>query len=512
MRELPKNFNVADYILKKADELGEKTAFICGDRRLSYLKLKEKANQAGWAFKKSGIGMEERVLLLMKDTPDLPIAFLGAIKIGAVPIVLNNWLKAEDYRYMFNDSRGKILIVDSSLLHFYQEIKADLRFLEKVVTVGKVNGFDDFEGWIGSESSELETASTTRDDSAFWLYSSGSTGTPKGVVHLHRDIPFAVDTYSKKILNIKKDDILFSAAKLFFAYGLGNGLYFPLTAGATAVLWPDTPTPEAMYENINRFDVTLFFAVPTLYGRMLQSEGSLGRVKRCVSAGETLPKPIYERWLERFGVEINDGIGSTEMLHIYISNRFGQIKPGSSGKPVEGYEAKIVDEAGNEAPAGQIGTLMVKGDSRAARYWNMEEKTRAAMIGEWFNSGDKYYQDKEGYFYYAGRDDDMLKVGGIWVSPAEVESALISHEAVLEAAVIGRKDKQNMVKPMAFVVLKERKSASEALEKELKEFCKNKIAHYKYPRWIRFVDSLPKTATGKIQRFKLREVINNEDI
>jgi len=512
MAELPKNFNVADYILQKADELEDKTAYICGDRRISYRELKEKANQAAWAFRESGIEMEDRVLLLMKDTPDLPIAFLGAIKIGAVPVVLNNWLKSEDYRYMFNDSRGKILIVDSLLLHFYQEIKADLRFLKKVVTVGKVNGFDNFEGWIGSESSELETAPTTRDDSAFWLYSSGSTGTPKGVIHLHRDIPFAVETYSKNILNIKKEDVLFSAAKLFFAYGLGNGLYFPLTSGATTVLWPDMPTPEAMYENINRFDVTLFFAVPTLYGRMLQADGSLGKVKRCVSAGEPLPKPIYESWLKRFGVEINDGIGSTEMLHIYISNRFGQIKPGSSGKPVKGYEAKIVDEAGNEVPVGQIGTLMVKGDSRAARYWNMEEKTRAAMIGKWFNSGDKYYQDKEGYFYYAGRDDDMLKVGGIWVSPAEVESALLSHPAVLEAAVIGRKDKQNMVKPMAFVVLKEEKSASEALEKELKEFCKDKIAHYKYPRWIRFVDNLPKTATGKIKRFKLREVINNEDI
>ncbi len=508
MTEVPKRFNVADYILQKTDEFASKTAYICGDRRITYGDLQQKVNQAGWAFKESGIEMEDRVLLLMKDTPDLPIAFLGAIKIGAVPVVLNNWLKAEDYKYLFNDSRGKLLIADKTLLHFYEEIKTDLPFLKKVITVGKVSGYDDFDNWIGSKPIELKSAPTNRDDSAFWLYSSGSTGTPKGVVHLHRDIPFSVENYSNKILNIKENDILFSAAKLFFAYGLGNGLYFPLISGVTTVLWPDLPTPEAMYENINKFDVTIFFAVPTLYGRMLQVKSNLGKVNKCVSAGEPLPKPICDQWLDRFNVEINDGIGSTEMIHIYISNRFGNIKPGSSGKPVEGYKTKIVDESGSELTVNQIGTLMVKGESRAARYWNMEDRTRAAMTGEWFNTGDKYYQDEDGYFYYAGRDDDMLKVGGIWVSPAEVESCLISHSSILEAAIIGRKDKRGMVKPMAFVVANEGINGSEVLAKEIKEFCKAKIAHYKYPRWIKFVDDLPKTATGKIQRFKLREMLS----
>jgi benzoate-CoA ligase len=507
MIELPKRFNVADYILQKVDDLAIKTAYICGDQRISYHELKHKVNQAGWAFRDSGIEMEDRVLLLMKDTPDLPIAFLGAIKIGAVPVVLNNWLKAEDYRYMFNDSRRKLLVVDKSLVHSYEKIKTGMPFVKKVITVGQVDGYDDFNRWINSKPTELESAPTDRDDSAFWLYSSGSTGKPKGVVHLHRDIPFSVETYAKTILDIKENDILFSAAKLFFAYGLGNGLYFPLTAGATTVLYPEAPASEAMYETINRFDVTLFFAVPTLYGRMLQIKGDLGRVKKCISAGEPLPQPIYEQWLKRFNVEINDGIGSTEMLHIYISNRFGNIKPGSSGKPVEGYEVKIVDESGMDLPEDQIGTLMVKGGSRTARYWNMEDKTSAAMIGKWFNTGDKYYRDKDGYFYYAGRADDMLKVGGMWVSPAEVESRLISHPFVLEVAVIGRKDSQGMVKPMAFVVTKADVDGTDALAKELKGFCKAKIAHYKYPRWIRFVDDLPKTATGKIQRFKLREMI-----
>lgn len=511
MIEVPKEFNVADYILQKADKLASKTAYICGDQRITYGELKRKVNQAGWAFRDYGIEMENRVLLLMKDTLDLPVAFLGAIKIGAVPIILNSWLKAEDYRYLFNDSRGKLLVIDESLIHFYEEIKSELLFIKKVIVVGEKTGYENFKSWIYEKPEVLKSAPTSRDDSAFWLYSSGSTGKHKGVIHLHSNIPFSVESYAKTTLNVKEDDVLFSAAKLFFAYGLGNGLYFPLIAGATTVLYPEAPAPEAMYENINKFGVTTFFSVPTLYGRMLQIKGNLGRVNKCISAGEPLPQPIYKQWLDRFNVEINDGIGSTEMLHIYISNRFGNIKPGSSGKPVEGYEAKIVDESGIDSPTGQIGTLMVKGKSRAARYWNMEDRTKAAMVGEWFNTGDKYYQDKDGYFYYAGRTDDMLKVGGIWVSPTEVESCLISHPSVLEAGVIGRKDKQGMVKPMAFVVTGENINKTEALAKEIKEFCKDRMAHYKYPRWIRFVNDLPKTATGKIQRFKLRERID-EDI
>ena len=508
MVEVPKKFNVSDYILQRADELASKTAYICGDQRITYGELKRKVSQAGWAFKDYGIEMENRVLLLMKDTPDLPIAFLGAIKIGAVPVMLNSWLHADDFRYLFNDSRAKLLIIDRSLVHFYEEIKRGLSFLKKVIVVGEEPGYENFKSWIYRKPEILESASTDRDDSAFWLYTSGSTGDPKGVIHLHRDIPYSVETYGTTILNIKEDDITFCSSKLFFAYGLGNSLYYPLTSGATVVLYPDQPLAEVLYEIINRYSVTIFFAVPTLYGRMLQTGGSLGKVKKCVSAGESLPASIYDQWLSRFNVEINDGIGSTEMLQTYISNRFGKIKPGTSGKPVYGYEVKIVDENGNLLPDGEVGTLMVKGGSRAARYWNKEEKTRESMVGRWFNSGDEYYKDNDGYFHYAGRNDDMLKVGAIWVSPAEVENCLMSFVSVLEAAVIGKKDKQNMVKPMAFVVLKNGIHGSEKLTNEIKEFCKSTIAHYKYPRWIKFVDNLPKTSTGKIQRFKLREMEN----
>jgi benzoate-CoA ligase len=367
----------------------------------------------------------------------------------------------------------------------------------------------DFERWAQKASPDLQAAETSRDDSAFWLYSSGSTGFPKGCVHLQHDMAYCTECYAKPILNISENDITFSAAKLFFAYGLGNNLYFPFAVGASAVLYPGRPVAEDMFKVVQQYRPTIFYGVPTLYASMLalsdaEKRFDFSSVRICVSAGESLPADILRRWQEKFHVDILDGIGSTEILHIFISNRIGEIKPGSTGKLVPGYEAIIADEKGQPVPQGEIGNLLIKGDSTAAYYWNKHEKTKDVINGHWIHTGDKYYQDEEGYYWYCGRADDMLKVSGQWVSPVEVEAALIAHPAVLEAAVVGDLDAEGLVKPRAYVVLKHGYEPSEGLADELKAFVKNRLAPFKYPRWIEFVPELPKTATGKIQRFKLR--------
>ena len=360
---------------------------------------------------------------------------------------------------------------------------------------------------LAAADPHLDPAPTHRDEPAFWLWSSGSTGAPKGTVHLHHDMVCAAELYARTVLGIRDDDVCLSIAKLFFAYGLGNALYFPFRVGAATVLAPGRFEPRGYFDLIRRYRPTLFFGVPTAYAAMLAQEGpaGLGRVRLCVSAGEPLPGALLTRWKERFGVEILDGIGSTEALHIYISNRSGRVRAGSTGEPVPGYAVRIVDEAGRDAPAGEIGDLFVRGDSIAAGYWNQHERTRQAFRGEWFVSGDKYYRDADGYYWYCGRSDDMLKVGGQWVSPAEVEATVIQHAAVLECGVVGREDQDGLSKPCAFIVLKPGHAPGDALAKDLQAFVRDKIAAYKYPRWIEFVPELPKTATGKIQRFRLRE-------
>jgi benzoate-CoA ligase len=378
-----------------------------------------------------------------------------------------------------------------------------------LVAGGKPGAHLSYEACLEKASSRLEAAPTSRDDAAFWLYSSGSTGRPKGAVHLHHDMVVCYETYARQVLGLGSRDRVFSAAKLFFAYGLGNAGYFPMGAGAESVLSPHRPTPDSVFEILTRHRPTMFFGVPTLYAAMLAVKDAherwdLSSLRLCVSAGEALPDEIYSRWKERFGVEIIDGIGTTEILHIFLSNRPGAARPGSTGLPVPGYEAIIVDDAGLPVKQGEIGNLRVKGESTMAYYWNKHEKTKDTLHGPWIQTGDKYYQDADGYFWYAGRADDMLKVGGIWVSPVEVENTLIRHPAVLEAAVVGHEDTDRLVKPKAFVVLKEPAGAGSGLAEELKGFVKDKIAPYKYPRWIEFVTELPKTATGKIQRFKLR--------
>jgi benzoate-CoA ligase len=378
-----------------------------------------------------------------------------------------------------------------------------------LVAGGPADGHLSWEDRVAKASGVLSAADTSKDDAAFWLYSSGSTGFPKGAVHLHHDMVVCYETFAKQVLGIRADDRVFSAAKLFFAYGLGNAGYFPLGAGAQSVLFPHRPTPESVFDIIARRRPTLYFGVPTLYAGMLaikdaEKRWDLSSLRLCVSAGEALPEEIYTRWQDRFGVEIIDGIGTTEILHIFLSNRPGAARPGSSGLPVPGYEAIIVDDDGRPVPKGEIGNLRVKGDSTMAFYWNKHDKTKDTLFGHWIQTGDKYYQDEDGYYWYAGRADDMLKVGGIWVSPVEVEGTLIKHPAVLEAAVVGHEDTDRLVKPRAFVVLKDAAAGEGALAEELKAFVKDKIAPYKYPRWIEFVSELPKTATGKIQRFKLR--------
>ncbi len=510
--EIPDQYNAAvDFVDRHiAEGRGEKVALIAGDRRLTYRQVQDLANRVGNALLGLGVEMEQRVLILCLDGPEWVATFWGAMKIGAVPVPVNTLMKPADYAYFLNDSRARVLVVSDVLWPEVEKVRAELEFLRHVVVVGKATGGGiPFGEWVAESSPKLEPAETSKDDVAFWLYSSGSTGFPKGAVHLHHDIRYTTDLYACPILGIAEHDVTFSAAKLFFAYGLGNNLTFPFRVGATAVLYPGRPTPEAMFETIHTCRPTIFYGVPTLYAAMLQvpdaeKKWDLSSVRLCVSAGEALPAELLKRWKDRFGTDILDGIGSTEVLHIFISNRRGDIKPGSSGKIVPGYEAKLVDEAGVAVPVGEVGNLLIKGESTAACYWNKHERTKQTMLGEWIMTGDKYTQDADGYFYYCGRSDDMLKVSGIWVSPFEVESTLIGHPAVLEAAVVGQEDTDKLVKPKAYVVLKAGHTASPALEADLKTFVKDKIAPYKYPRWIEFVPELPKTATGKIQRFKLR--------
>jgi benzoate-CoA ligase family protein len=509
---LPQEFNVATWFVDRNVEEGRggRPAFHCEDRVLTFGDVQDLANRTGNALRELGIGMEDRVWMLCLDAPEFLGTFWGAMKIGAVPIPTNTLMRAADYLYFLRDSRAKAAVISAPLLAEAGPVLGQSPWLRHVLVAGgPAGGHRSWEDLVAKASPRLEAAPTSRDDAAFWLYSSGSTGFPKGAVHLHHDMVVCQETYARQVLGIRESDRVYSAAKLFFAYGLGNAGYFPMGVGAQSVLYPGRPTPEVVFDILAQHRPTLFFGVPTLYAGMLavkdaEKRYDLSALRLCVSAGESLPDEIYKRWRERFGVEIIDGIGTTEILHIFLSNRPGAARPGSTGLPVPGYEAAIVDDDGRPVPRGEIGNLRVKGDSTMAYYWNKHDKTREALFGSWIQTGDKYYQDEDGYFWYAGRADDMLKVGGIWVSPVEVEATLVRHPAVLEAAVVGNEDTDRLVKPKAFVVLKDPSAGGAGLDDELKAFVKDKIAPYKYPRWIEFVAELPKTATGKIQRFKLR--------
>jgi len=510
--DLPEEFNVSTAFLDRnlAEGRGSRVAIYAGDERITYHTLASQVNRAGNALRALGVRPEERVLLLMLDTPEAAYLFWGAIRIGAVAVPTNTALRPPDYAYMLRDSRAAVLVVSEELLPAVDPALGDWGSLRHIIVAGAGTpgpGRHALRDLMSAADPRLDPAPTHRDEPAFWLWSSGSTGAPKGTVHLHHDMVWAAELYARTLLEMHADDVCFSVAKLFFAYGLGNALYFPFRVGAATVLYPGRFEPRLYFDLIRRYRPTLFFGVPTAYAAMLAQEGptDLGRVRLCVSAGEPLPAALFTRWKERFGVEILDGIGSTEALHIYISNRPGRARAGSSGEPVPGYAVRIVDEAGRDLPAGEIGDLLVSGDSIAAGYWNKHERTKQAFRGEWFVSGDKYYRDADDYYWYCGRSDDMLKVGGQWVSPAEVEATLIQHPAVLECGVVGKDDEDGLSKPCAFVVLKPGHASLPAVAKELQAFVRDKIAAYKYPRWIEFVPELPKTATGKIQRFRLRE-------
>jgi 4-hydroxybenzoate-CoA ligase len=497
--------------------LGEKIAFTDSERSLTYAELQERSRRFAAALKALGLREETRVILAFHDTVDYPVAFWGAIHAGVIAVPVNTLLAAEQYAYLFVDSRAAATVVTAALARIVLSIRDRLPHLREIIVVGatakdktELAGVRFFEDVLGDAEPTPFTATTMSDEVAFWLYTSGSTGDPKAVRHVHTSLMATAKLMGQGIIGIREDDVAFSAAKLSFAYGLGNAVSFPLSVGASAVLLPDRPTPQAVLDTIRRHRPTIFYAVPSLYAALL-AHPQIGpgagsdRLRLCISAGEALPAALGERWREVVGVDILDGIGSTEMLQTFLSNRPGDVRYGSTGKPVPGYDVKIVDEAGRELPYGEVGELVVRGPSAGEGYWNQRAKSRRTFAGEWTFTGDKYVRDQDGYYYYCGRTDDMFKVNGMWVSPFEVEAALISHEAVLEAAVIGIADDDGLVKPKAFIVLKNGYAPDEALLETLKVHVKERAGPWKYPRWIDVRPDLPRTATGKIQRFKLRD-------
>jgi len=498
---------------------GDRIAFIDATRTCTYGELQARSFQLARALRAMGLRPESRIALLLPDTVDYPLAFLGAVRAGFIVVPLNTFLPADRHAYMLADSRASALVVAAPLAAAVRPILARLPHLSSVVLVGgdasDKGAFADhdvhlLDELLAAQPAQPFTAPTVSDEIAFWLYTSGSTGDPKGVKHVHTSLAATAKLFGQGVLGIGPDDVVFSAAKLFFAYGLGNALSFPMSVGACAVLLPDRPTPEAVLDIMRRHRPTIFYGVPSFYSSLLAHKGlthrmGSDRLRVCVSAGEALPAMVAERFRTAVGVDVLDGIGSTEMLQTFLSNRPNDIRGGSTGKPVPGYDLKIVDEAGNPLGTGEIGELVVRGPSSGEGYWNQRQKSQRTFVGEWTHTGDKFFRDEDGYYHYCGRTDDMFKVSGMWVSPFEVEAALVTHEAVLEAAVIGKDDIDGLTKPKAFVVLKKGYVADDRLLESLKILVKERAGPWKYPRWIDIRLDLPRTATGKIQRFVLRD-------
>ena len=511
---LPAQYNAAADLLSRNLDAGrgDKIAYIDDAGTLTFAELDERSRRFAGALRDAGFRQEERLLLCALDTIDFPTVFLGCLLAGVVPVAVNTLLTADDYAYMIGHSGARAVVVSEALAPTMKAAIGKSGLSPMVIVAGPYTESTPsccVGAMIARTRSPAQPVRTGPDDMAFWLYSSGSTGRPKGTVHTHGNLFHTADLYAQRVLGIREDDIVFSAAKLFFAYGLGNALTFPLSVGATTLLMAERPTPAAVFRRLTEHRPTIFCGVPTLFAGMLAAPDLPAResvaLRVCTSAGEALPRDIGDRFLAHFGCDILDGIGSTEMLHIFLSNRPGEVRYGTTGKPVPGYDLKLLDESGEPCPDGEIGDLYIKGPSAALMYWCNRDKSRDTFVGEWTRSGDKYVRDADGYFTYAGRSDDMLKVGGIYVSPFEVEAALAQHPAVLEAAVIGVADADELVKPKAFVVMRPGQQWHEGMEAELQAFVKSRLAPYKYPRQIECVAELPKTATGKIQRFRLRQ-------
>jgi benzoate-CoA ligase family protein len=498
----PRAYNAAADLIDRAIERGwgERVAYVDERGACTYAALAARVDRAAGLLGSDGIEPEQRVMLLMQDTADFAAIFLGAIKLGAVAVPVNTLLTARDLAGMLADSRARVVVVSDALRGKLDEAVSSAGAAPRVIATSELDAR------LATAAPITAPAATTPDDAAFWLYSSGSTGAPKAAIHLHSHLAWTAALYGRGVLGVRDDDVVFSAAKLFFAYGLGNALTFPLSAGARAVLIAERVTPAVVARVMREHQATIFCGVPTLFAALLADPGFTVSpwLRVAISAGEALPRHVGLAWRERFGTDILDGIGSTELLHIFLSNRHGDVRYGTSGRPVPGYQIELRGDDGAPVADGVEGALWVNGPTACAGYWNQREKSLATFHGPWTRTGDRYTRDADGYYTYGGRADDMLKVGGIWVSPFEVESALAAHEAVLECAVIGAHDADQLVKPKAFVVLVDPARAGAALADELKRFVKGALAPYKYPRWIEFVGELPKTATGKIQRYRLR--------
>jgi benzoate-CoA ligase len=514
----PDRFNMSDYFLyhNLEEGRGEKTCLLFEESSWTYGEAAKWSNRAGNALREMGAGIEDRVLIALPDCPEFVWTWFGTSRIGSVITMVNPLLPASDYEYYLDYTRARVAVITESLVDAFIECSKTSRYLKSVLVVGERDvasasarvAFRSFDRVAGSMPDECERADTTRDDIAIWLFTSGSTGKPKGAVHLQHDLPYNTECYAKRILKVDESDITVSVPKLFFGYATGTNLLFPFAAGGTTALFSERSTPEKMFEVIERYRPTILTSVPTMINGMLNLEGGserdLSSLRMCLSAGEALPAELYERWMRTFNVEILDGIGSAEMFHIYVTNRPGDVKAGSLGRLVEGYEAQIVDAEGHEVETGEMGTLRIKGDSAALCYWNAHEKSKETFAGDWCTTGDQFHIDEHGYFWYHGRTDEMLKVSGVFVAPAEIENCLLQHDAVLECAVVGHDAGDGLIKPKAFIVTRENFIAGDALGEEIKDFVKQRLALYKYPRWIEFASSLPKNDRGKIDRRQLK--------
>jgi 4-hydroxybenzoate-CoA ligase len=511
-----RDYNAAvDFVDRNvAEGRGDKTAFIDPSRNLTYAELRDAAARIGPMLARLGIEKENRIAIVLLDTIEFPILFWGAIRAGIVPVLLNTRITVDQYRYLLEDSRSKAVFVSAALLPLIEEAAVGLPDLKRIVVVGGGPASKPrLDTLLAAENEGSAPARTCADDVAYWLYSSGTTGMPKGVMHVHSSPRVVAESAGKRRIGYRENDVVFSAAKLFFSYGLGNAMFCPMWVGATSVFYPERPTPQTVFEVLRGYQPTMFFAVPTLYAAILAdpectAENTSGRLRLCFSAGEPLPAHIGIAWRERFGIDIVNGVGSTEMGHLFLTNLPNAVEYGTSGVPVHGYELRLVDEEGRDVADDEIGELLVNGESAAAGYWNQREKSRRTFVGEWTRTGDKYFRRPDGVYTYCGRTDDMFKVSGIWVSPFEVEEALTSHPLVIEAAVVPTEDSDGLIKPKAFVVLGDcaASDSDQALYEELKVHVKRTIGPWKYPRWIVFVDSLPRTPSGKLQRFLLREM------